>query len=128
MKGKELNELTERIAANPKTMLEFMMSNELSLAPVEKSEARRSFLIVAPSTVFGSIIPLIPYIFVGSDIFAGTIISVVFSGIVLFLIGVYEARSTLGSPLRSGLQLTIIGLTAGFVGFLIGHFIGALPI
>jgi predicted membrane protein (TIGR00267 family) len=98
------------------------------LASVAKSEARRSFLIVGSSTVLGSFIPLIPYIFVGSNILAGAITSVIFSGIILFFIGAYEAKTTVGSPLRSGLQLAAIGLTAGLAGFLIGHFIGALPL
>ena len=46
----------------------------------------------------------------------------------LFCIGVYEAKTTVGSLWRSGLQMAAIGLTAGLVGFLIGHFIGALPL
>lgn len=126
--GRELEELTERIVRNPKAMLEFMMSYELGLAPVDKSEARRSFLIVGSSTVFGSLIPLIPYLFVRANILAGTITSTIFSGIVLFFIGIFEAKTTVGSLLRSGLQMAAIGLTAGLVGFLIGHFIGALPL
>lgn len=126
--GKELEELTERIVANPKAMLEFMMSYELDLAPVDKSEARRSFLLVGSSTVLGSFVPLIPYLFVGTNIFAGTIASVILSGAVLFVIGAYEAKTTVGSLWRSGLQLAAIGLVAGLAGFLIGHFIGALPV
>lgn len=126
--GKELEELTESIVRNPKAMLEFMMSYELDLAPIDKSEARRSFLIVGSSTVLGSFIPLIPYLFVGANILAGTIASVVFSGSVLFFIGAYEAKTTVGSLLRRGLQMAAIGLAAGLVGFLIGHFIGALPL
>lgn len=124
--GKELEDLTKHIVSNPKAMLEFMMSYELDLAPVEKSEARRSFLIVGSSTVLGSLIPLIPYLFVGANILAGTAASVVFSGSVLFLIGAYEAKATVGSLFRSGLQLAAIGLAAGLAGFLIGRFIGAL--
>ena len=64
--GKELEDLTKSIAKKPKAMLEFMMSYELDLAPVDKSEARRSALIVGSSTVFGSFIPLIPYLFAGA--------------------------------------------------------------
>jgi VIT1/CCC1 family predicted Fe2+/Mn2+ transporter len=126
--GKELEDLSESIAKNPKAMLEFMMSYELDLAPVDKSEARRSALIVGSSTVLGSFIPLIPYLFVGRNILTGTEASVIFSGVVLFFIGVYEAKTTVGSLWRSGLQMAAIGLTAGLAGFLIGHLIGALPV
>ena len=98
--GKELEDLTERIAKNPKAWLEFMMSYELDLAPVERSEARRSFVIVGSSTVFGSFIPLIPYLFVGRNILTGTEASVILSGAVLFLIGTYEAKTTAGSVME----------------------------
>jgi len=119
-------ELTEEIAKNPKAMLEFMMSYELRLAPVGQSEARRSALIVGSSTIFGSFVPILPYLFVGNNIFAGTIISVVSCGVVLFLIGMYSAKTTIGSLWKSGLQLATIGLTSGLAGFIIGYIIGAI--
>lgn len=125
--GEELERLTELIASKPKAWLEFMMSHELQLEPVGASEPRRSFMIVLSSTVFGSIIPLIPYFLVGDDVLLGAFGSVVVSGAVLFVIGYYEARTTVGSLWRSGLQMAVIGLAAGLAGFLIGHFIGAAP-
>jgi VIT1/CCC1 family predicted Fe2+/Mn2+ transporter len=126
--GKELENLTRLIVRNPKAMLDLMMSYELDLAPVGKSEALRSALVVGSSTIFGSFIPLIPYLFAGKNILAGTEASVIFSGAALFCIGVYEAKTTVGSIWRSGLQMAAIGLTAGLAGFMIGHFIGALPL
>lgn len=126
--GDELEEMTGHIVNNPKAMLDLMMSYELDLAPVDKSEARRSAFIVGASTIFGSFIPLIPYLFVGKNILIGTEASVIFSGAALFCIGVYEAKTTVGSLWRIGLQMAAIGLTAGLAGFLIGHLIGALPL
>lgn len=126
--GSELDTIVGKIEANPKAMLEFMMSFELKLAPVEKEEARRSFAVVLSSTIFGSIIPLLPFFFVtGSTMVAGTIASVFVSGALLFFIGAYEARTTVGSVWWSGLQMMIIGLLAGFAGYLIGRAVGAVP-
>jgi vacuolar iron transporter family protein len=125
--GEELERLTELIASKPKAWLEFMMAHELQLERVGESEPRRSFMIVLSSTVFGSIIPLIPYFLAGNDVILGAFGSVVVSGAVLFVIGYYEARTTVGSLWRSGLQMAVIGLAAGLAGFLIGHFIGASP-
>jgi len=127
-KGKELESVTDLIASKPKAWLEFMMSHELRLQPVDESEPRRSFLVVLSSAVVGSIIPLIPYFLVGKDLLLGAIGSVIVSGVTLFVIGYYEARTTVGSLWTSGLQMTVIGLTAGLAGFLIGHFIGASPV
>jgi len=126
--GETLESMTNNITSNPKAMLEFMMSFELKLAPVDKGEARRSFAIVLSSTVFGSFIPLIPFFFVTStNIVYGSIASVILTGGLLFFIGAYEAKTTIGSIWWSGLQMTIIGLVAGFAGYLIGHLIGAVP-
>jgi vacuolar iron transporter family protein len=125
--GEELERVTDLIVSKPKAWLEFMMSHELHLEAVADSEPRRSFLVVLSSTVFGSVIPLIPYFLVGKDVLLGAIGSVTISGAVLFVIGYYEARTTIGSLWRSGLQMAAIGLAAGLAGFLIGHFIGASP-
>ncbi|MDA4116398.1 MAG: VIT1/CCC1 transporter family protein [Thaumarchaeota archaeon] len=125
--GEELERLTEMIASRPKAWLEFMMSHELQLEPVGEQEPRRSFIVVLSSTVFGSFIPLIPYFLVGKDVFLGAAGSVAVSGAVLFIVGYYEARTTVGSLWKSGLQMAAIGLAAGLAGFLIGHFIGAAP-
>lgn len=127
--GAELETMTNQIASNPKAMQEFMMSFELKLAPVEKEEARRSFAVVLSSTIFGSIIPLIPFLFVtAATITAGSIASVIVSGALLFFIGAYEARTTVGSVWWSGLQMMIIGLSAGFAGYLIGRLVGSVPV
>jgi VIT1/CCC1 family predicted Fe2+/Mn2+ transporter len=125
--GKDLESMTNKIASNPKAMLEFMMSFELKLSPVSKSQPLRSFGIVFAATVLGSIIPLIPFFFINT-IHAGAIASLILSGIVLFGIGYYEAKKTIGSLWRNGLQMLIIGLLAGIAGYLIGYFVGAVPI
>lgn len=126
-KGKKLADMTKNIVANPKAMLNFMMSFELSLSPVTKSQPFKSFITVLSATVFGSIIPLLPFLFLSHNILYGMITSVIISGIFLFIVGYYEAKHTIGSVWRSGLQMLVIGLSAGVVGYLIGHFIGAVP-
>ena len=123
--GEELERATDLIASKPKAWLEFMMSYELGLELVDESEPRRNFLIVLGSTVFGSIIPLVPYFLVGNDVLLGALGSVAVSGVALFVIGYYEARTTVGSIWKSGLQMAAIGLAAGLAGFLVGHLVGA---
>ena len=126
--GEDLDRLTSLIASKPKAWLEFMMSHELQLEAVGESEPRRNFVVVLSSAIFGSLIPIVPFFFVGSDVLLGATSSVVVSGAILFAIGYYEARTTVGSLWKSGLQMAAIGLTAGLAGFLIGHFIGTSPV
>ncbi|MEM3839257.1 MAG: VIT1/CCC1 transporter family protein [Candidatus Micrarchaeaceae archaeon] len=124
-RGSTAKKLTDIICSNPKAWLEVMMAFELHISPVEKSAPLRSFIIVLCSTVFGSSIPLIPFLFFQNSVSNGVIGAVVLSAIVLFIIGYYEAKQTVGSLWRSGLRMLVIGLAAGFAGYLIGHFLGA---
>jgi VIT1/CCC1 family predicted Fe2+/Mn2+ transporter len=124
-KGSDLDEITERICRNPEAELEFMMSFELKMAPVESGAPRASAIIVGSSTVVGHFIPLAPFFLVGNDVFLGAVLAVVLSGITLFSIGWYEAKITLGSWWREGLEMLFIGLGGGAAGYLIGRVIGA---
>jgi vacuolar iron transporter family protein len=125
--GSRLERLTKELISNPKAALNFLVSFERKISPVDKSAPMRSFMVVLTATVAGSVVPLIPFIFTRS-IELGAVSSVILCGAVLFMIGYYAAKKTVGSLWRSGLQLLIIGLAAGFAGYLIGHFVGAIPI
>ena len=124
-KGKKLQKMTDMICSNEKAWLEFMMAFELKLAPIDKSAPFRSFLTVLTATIFGSMIPLLPFIFFSGNIAFSVILSVLLSAFVLFMVGYYEAKTTLGSVWRSGFEMLIIGLTAGLAGYLIGRIFGA---
>lgn len=124
-KGRALSDMTDRIVANPKAWLEFMMSYELNLERVHSSEPLRSALIVGASTVFGSAIPLVPFLFFPGSFASAAYAAVAVSGVTLFLIGYYEARLTVGSLVWTGLKLATIGIVAGLAGYLIGRLLGA---
>src|SRR2546430_71919 len=104
----DLEELVERICRNPTAELEFMMSFELKLSPVEANAPRASAALVGTATVVGHFIPLSPFFFVGSDVLLGAILAIVLSGIALFGIGWYEAKITVGSWWREGLEMLVI--------------------
>lgn len=125
--GERLERVLADLCDNPKAMLEFMMAFELRIQPVEEGEAARSFYIVGASTAIGSVVPLLPYLLLPGNLVAAAAAALLLSGSVLGTIGWYEARTTASPLLRSVGQMVLIGLAAGFAGFLIGHFLGALP-
>lgn len=126
--GAKLDEVTDQIVANPKAWLEFMMAHELGLSPVEKSEARRSALIVGLAAIFGSVIPMLPFLVFPSDVIMGIAASGIVSAVALFMIGWYKAKTTVGRPARSGLEMLVIGIVAAIAGFLIAYLVGASSI
>lgn len=123
--GAALDEILDRICANPRAMLEFMMSFELKLSPVEESAARNSALLVGSATVLGHFIPLAPFLIPGVAVLPAAIAAIALSAVTLLVIGWYEARITLGRWYINGPQLVLIGLGGGLAGFLIGHLLGA---
>ena len=118
--GDDVERMLREIEAKPKMMLDLMMAFELSLAPVAEDQPRKSAEVVLAATVLGSFIPLIPFFLFPTELLTAAILAVLVSGITLFLVGWYEARTTDGITWKSGLRMILIGLGAGFGGFLIG--------
>jgi VIT1/CCC1 family predicted Fe2+/Mn2+ transporter len=46
--------------------------------------------------------------------------SIVIAALVLFVVGVYKARVTIGKPFRSGLQMAVIGTISALAGYVVG--------
>jgi VIT1/CCC1 family predicted Fe2+/Mn2+ transporter len=126
--GDELEEMVERIVAKPKAWLELMMAHELRLAPVERTQATKSAVLVGIAAIVGSLVPLVPFVVFPSDLGAGIIGALIVSAITLFLIGWYKAKTTVGRPGRSGLQMLIIGIVAALAGFGIAYLVGVAGI
>lgn len=122
-KGKLLEDTVKTIIADKKVWLEVMMGEELKLKPVNSKTALRSSFVVGISAIVGSFIPLIPFFFLPLKTSIFTSLTV--SAITLFIVGVYKAKITVGVPLRSGLQMTIIGIASALVGYLIGSLFSA---
>jgi VIT1/CCC1 family predicted Fe2+/Mn2+ transporter len=117
--GKEMEEMKDHIVAKPKAMLEIMMSYELNLSPVAEGQAAKSALLVGIAAIIGSVIPLVPFIFLQHDIPMGIVVAIIVSAIILFFIGWYKSVMTVGRPYRSGLQMAIIGTLSALAGFAI---------
>ncbi len=126
--GAELEEMLDRIVSKERAWLEIMMAHELKIAPIEEEQPVRSALLVFAAAVAGSLLPLIPFIVAGDDILAGILASVFASAIILFVIGWYKGRLTIGRPTRSGLQMLVIGIASAIAGFaaayLVNRFFG----
>jgi len=121
--GAELDEMLEHIVSKPKAWLEVMMAHELYLAPVDPRQARKSAILVGIAAILGSLIPLIPFIVIGTNILLGVVVSLTVSALALFGIGWWKAKTTIGRPLRSGTQMLIIGIASALAGFGIAYLV-----
>jgi VIT1/CCC1 family predicted Fe2+/Mn2+ transporter len=121
--GKILEDITKHVISNQRLWLDQMMKEELELRPVTQKEIYVSSFVVGLSALIGSFIPLTPYLFL--SIQAALWPSLIISAVVLFFVGVYKAKMTVGRPMKSGIQMTIIGMAAAIAGYLIGKLFGA---
>lgn len=116
--GETLDKIVEVITSNPDIWVNVMLSEELKLSPPEKGQAMQSALLVGFSALVGSFIPLAPFFFL--DVGASIWVSIIVAALTLFTVGAYKARVTVGRPIRSGLQIALIGTLSALVGYAIG--------
>lgn len=117
-RGKLLEEIVATITADEKVWLDTMMREELGLEPIDMRQVLRSSIVVFISAMIGSFIPLLPFFFL--SIQSAIMLSLVVSATALFLVGVYKAKTMVGKPMRSGLELVVIGMVAALIGYAVG--------
>ena len=101
-----------------------MIVDELGLSE-EFTSATKSGIVVGLAAIVGSIIPLISFFFVPLiTIKMAIILSLIISAIALFITGAIEGQLTVGHWVKKGIQLTLIGMAAALIGFLVGKIIG----
>ncbi|MDD2922289.1 MAG: VIT1/CCC1 transporter family protein, partial [Anaerolineales bacterium] len=117
-KDELLDRIVETITTNQDVWVAVMMAEEHQLAPVDRKTAFRAAWIVGLSAIIGSLVPVVPFLFL--SVATSMWMSVVVTAFVLFAIGAYKARITVGKPMRSGLEMMIIGTLSAMAGYLVG--------
>jgi len=116
--GETLEKIVEVITSNPDVWVNVMMSEEFQMSPPEKTSALRTALVVGFSALAGSVIPLFPFFFWSVGLSIG--IAIIVAALTLFVVGIYKARVTVGKPLRSGIQMAVIGTISALAGYVVG--------
>lgn len=116
--GKLLEDIVATVTKDKEGWLRTLVREELGLEKIDKSTIFTISATVGIAALAASFVPVAPFFFLPHS--SAIIVSLIFSMIVLFAIGAYEAKTYVGSWLKSGVQLTLIGMGAALVGFLIG--------
>ena len=101
-----------------KSESEYLSSRKKSRLPSHKHPINAA-IIMGVSVIIGATIPLSTFLIWESK--AGIIPAICITLIGLFALGAYKGTSVKKSPLRSGLEMALIGGLAALVGFLIGN-------
>lgn len=120
-RGSLLQKIVRRITSNKRRWLAVMMQQELKLYPQRVSPANIA-AVVGISAIVGSFIPIVPFFLlpIKSALWAALIISTA----VLFFVGAYKAKTTVGNPWKSGAEMAAIGMLAALIGYGIGAILG----
>lgn len=125
-RGDLLNRIVETITANKDVWVAVMMAEEHQLSPVDRKTALKAAWVVGLAAVVGSLVPIAPFMFL--PISTSMWMSVLFTAIVLFGIGAYKARVTVGKPMRSGTEMMVIGIVSAMAGYLVGVLLKVPPL
>jgi vacuolar iron transporter family protein len=120
--GPLLDQIVATVVANPDAWVGVMLSEEHQLRPIGKRRALRSALVVGMATMFGALLPVVPFALLSAR--SAMWISAAVAACALFGIGAYKARVTSGKAWRSGLEMAAIGLASALVGWAIGAMLG----
>ncbi|MBL8062074.1 MAG: VIT1/CCC1 transporter family protein, partial [Anaerolineales bacterium] len=115
-KGDLLDRIVETITANKDVWVAVMMAEEHQLSPVDRRSAMKAAWVVGLSAIIGSLVPIAPFLFFSVSV--SMWMSVLVTALVLFAIGFYKARMTVGHPMRSGTDMMLIGTISAMAGYL----------
>ena len=124
-KPEEQAMIVNRVSSDKALWLRFMMREELGIFDENFDKPLSVALLMGCAFLLGSIPPLAPYLFLGDSRMA-LIIAIILSVLFLFAAGIVKTRLTKTKPLRSAVEMTLLGIAASAVGLVVGHFASAL--
>src|SRR5216683_432647 len=122
MTEQESTPVVEALCRRPDAWVDFMMRFELGLEEPDPRRALTSAATIAGSYIAGGMIPLSPYVVLGSVV-RGLVLSAVVTLAALGIFGYLKGRYTGTGPLRSASQTMVIGGLAAAAAFLLAKLI-----
>ena len=117
-------QITAHIFENPEEALRALTSEELGLSEQTFPNPWREAISATISTALGAFIPIIPFFFASG--YPAVIASFVISTLAHFGVGAAKTIVTGLSPLRSGVEMTLIGLGEAAITYLLGTLFGKI--
>lgn len=120
----EARAMASRLATQPEHLLRTLAHEELGLSEQTFPNVWRSAISATLSTAIGAAVPVIPFLFARG--MTALIVSLVISTLAHFAVGASKVIVTGRSWLKSGMEMTLIGLGEAAITYLIGMLISPL--
>lgn len=122
--GEDLERVVELVTSDRDRWVQAMLTEEYGLPREVRSEWKAATSTFAAFVACG-LVPLLPFIFVGSSAF---VMSIVMTGIVFFMIGSVKARWSTQSWWKSGGTTLVVGGGAASLAYLVGALLRLLGV
>jgi predicted membrane protein (TIGR00267 family) len=99
-----------------------MAKEELGIDPEELGSPYRAALASGISFTIGAAVPVLPFVILGKSAFA---VAIILSLSGFFIIGAGRTIITGRNPVKSGIEMFLIGTGAAIVTYIIGSLIGS---
>ncbi|MBP1704896.1 MAG: hypothetical protein H6Q36_635 [Chloroflexi bacterium] len=109
----------EAIVAEREALEDEVTALQQAVAPMRETRPFRSALVVGLSTVAGSAVPIVPFLFLPVEVAAW--VALLVAGLVLVVAGLQRARVTGGNPVRAASEMLAIGVVSALAGYAIGQ-------
>ena len=122
--AKEAKKMVTRLAKEPEQMLKTLAHEELGLSEQSFPKPWSAATSATISTALGAMVPVLPFLFWSG--MTALIISFIVSTLAHFLVGASKVVVTGRSWLKSGTEMTLVGLGEAVVTYMIGLWIAPL--
>ncbi len=114
----EAKTMAQRLSEKPDQLLKTLVHEELGLSEETFPNEWRSAICATISTAVGAAIPVVPFLFTSG--MNALIISLVVSTVAHFLVGASKVLVTGRSWVKSGIEMTLVGLGEAAITYAIG--------
>ena len=118
----EADQVVGRLSERPEEFFRSLLAERAGIVDSEEEHPARQGLLTGVSFALAGGLPLVPYLALPAH--TAVVVSVLLTGGVLFLAGLFRALSSLQPFLRSGVEMLLIGMGSAAGTFLIGLAIG----
>jgi VIT1/CCC1 family predicted Fe2+/Mn2+ transporter/rubrerythrin len=117
-------QMARKLSEDPEQMLRTMAQSELGLSDERLPNPWTSATSATISTAIGAFIPVVPFFFMtgAKAVITAAIVSIVAH----FVVGAAKSLVTVRSWWSSGLEMTLVGILAGSVTYILGLLFGAV--
>jgi len=123
---KEIDSIFKKSAKynHPEFVCNYMVQKKVGISKDKLEVPLKNSVTMFLSFLVGSLFPIAPFIFFPG--MAAATVATVFTVLVLFVVGLAKTKYTKRNWFKSGMEIVLVGVGAGVIGYIVGWLVGSL--